>query len=243
MKIVFIILSGGKGTRLRPLTFFIQKTLLPVMKSKRIIDFSIKSSDVRGLFDVESITYVNTRYKFKQVTRYLEKKFPEVFIVKESKALDTGGSILQNWNFISQAKPDIVIVLNGDHYINLPVEKLIQYFKTDKNLALLLVCIESDAKHHDYINLESEELFTNFQNRNSNIAYTGICIFKFDVLKERIEQFGIGSYNLTKDIVEWVYKYHKSDLFHLDNEWKDLGTWKRYIYFIIQNVFRKYLMK
>lgn len=43
MKVVSLILAGGKGTRMLPLTFFLHKMLLPMSKEKRAIDYAIEN--------------------------------------------------------------------------------------------------------------------------------------------------------------------------------------------------------
>jgi glucose-1-phosphate thymidylyltransferase len=237
MKVMFLVLSGGKGTRLRPATFFSQKTLLPAMNNRKILDYAIESGDVRGISGVEGTTVVLARYKSRQVAHYVREKYPNVSVLVELAALDTGGAVLQHWQTVCDYAPDVIIVLNGDHLVRLPVQDLLRYYVERNAPALLMVGIYSDEAHHDYIDvqLNSEKVLHKFFHRKSRVAYTGIPMFRFDALNECIDQLSIGgAYNMTKDIVEWVYAKYGGECYILRNEWDDLGTWKRYLGFLFR---------
>lgn len=238
MKVMFLVLSGGKGTRLRPATFFSQKTLLPAMNGRKILDYAIESGDVRDISGVETKTVVLARYKSRQVVHYVQKRYPNVSVLVESAAFDTGGAVLQHWQIVCEYAPDIVIVLNGDHLVRLPVQDLLRQYKERNAPALLMVGIHSDETHHDYIDVrfDSEKMLHKFSHRKSRVAYTGISMFRFDALKERMDQLPIGAYNMTKDIAEWVYAKYGGECYILRNEWDDLGTWKRYLGFLFREL-------
>lgn len=240
MKVLFIVLSGGQGNRLKPVTLFRQKTLLPAMNGRRIIDYAVECGEVQEIPGVEAKTVVLARYKYQQVERYIQKRHPSVSVLVESKPLDTGGAILQHWQAICEYAPDLVVILNGDHLVRLPLQDVIRYYNESGVPALLMIGIQSDAAHHDYINVRfiSEKLFHSFHHRKSRVAYTGISLLRFDALKERMDALPMGSYNLTRDIVEWIYRRHGGNYFLLENEWNDLGTWMRYLGFLLQTAKR-----
>lgn len=239
MKVLFIVLSGGKGMRLRPISFFMQKTLFPALKGKKIIDYAIKSSATEDIPGIEGKIFVLARCKSGQVVNYIRKKYPGITVLIESKAFDTGGALLQHWQSIHEYNPGFVVVLNGDHFVNLPLQPLLEYCQKE-HPALLMMGIPSDEKYHDYINVnfDSERVLDKFLRRRSNIAYTGISIFRFDALEDRMNQLTDGLYNITTDIVEWIYAKYGGNYYVLETEWSDLGTWKRYLKFLYQELRR-----
>ena len=69
VKVACLILAAGRGRRLRPLTYFLHKSLIPLGKSKRVIDYALDSC--RNLAPKDREVFVLARYKAKQVQRYL----------------------------------------------------------------------------------------------------------------------------------------------------------------------------
>jgi NDP-sugar pyrophosphorylase family protein len=232
MKALFVILSGGKGTRLRPATFFLQKTLFPVGRGKRIIDYSLESS--KGTDDVEIETIVLARYKSSQVVHYIKSRYPNARVLIESISLDTGGALLQHWSMVRQYSPNVVIVLNGDHFVNLPLQDIFKSYHEGDEPALLLIGKNSDEQYHDYIDIqhESGSMLHKFTNRKSKVAYTGMFLVRFDALDEHMQQLPMCSCNMTRDVVQKIYAKHGCNYHLLDGEWDDLGTWKRYLEFL-----------
>jgi mannose-1-phosphate guanylyltransferase len=68
-KIKGIVLCGGKGTRLRPLTHYIQKTMVPVgLKQKPLLEYVVRLFKFHGIKDL--VFLVN--YKSEQIMNYFE---------------------------------------------------------------------------------------------------------------------------------------------------------------------------
>jgi len=234
MKVLFVILSGGNGTRLRPATFFWQKTLFPVGMGKRIIDYALESS--QGVDDIETKVVVLARYKSFQVTRYVKSRYPDVEVLLESMSLDTGGALLQHWSTVRKYSPHVVIVLNGDHFIQLPLSNILEQYCEGGKPTLLLIGKCSDERCHDYIDIrhDSEKMLHKFHDRKSRVAYTGNFLARFDVLDEYMQKLPMQSYNMTRDIVWEIYAKYGCDCYLLDGKWNDLGTWKRYLGFLVR---------
>ncbi len=234
MKALFVILSGGKGTRLRPATFFWQKTLLPAGRGKRIIDYALEST--KSIEGIETKTVVLARYKSSQVTHYINNSHPGVEVLVEPARLDTGGALLQHWDMIRWYSPDVVVVLNGDHFIRLPLQDLIGSYRKEGEPALILVGKRSDERYHDYIDIHhrSGSMLHKFPERKSEVAYTGIFLTRFDALDERMRQLPMRACNMTLDIVQGIRAQHGYSHYLLDDEWDDLGTWGRYLRFLVR---------
>lgn len=234
MKALLVVLSGGNGTRLRPATFFRQKTLLPAGKRRRIIDYAIESG--REVVGIETKTVVLARYKSSQVVRYVGNRYPAVEVLVESARLDTGGALLQHWDVLRWHSPDVVIVLNGDHFVRLPLQDLIRHYREKGDPALLLIGKESDERYHDYIDTGHQQgsMLHKFPDRKSAVAYTGIFLARFDVLDEHMRKLPAFPCNMTLDIAQKIHARYGSTHYLLDGEWDDLGTWKRYLRFLIR---------
>ena len=115
-----MILSGGRGKRLRPLTDTIPKPLI-LINNTPIIEWSIKYLKKFGITDI----ILCTGYKTKQIEDYLNKKNNfgcKIEYSVEKEVLGTGGAIKKAIKKISDKS---FIVINGDIITNIDLKKII----------------------------------------------------------------------------------------------------------------------
>jgi len=113
-----IILAGGHGKRLRPLTDYVPKSLVPV-KNIPIIEWQIKYMKKYGVTEV----IICTGYKTKMIENYLSMKNMGVKIKFsiEKSPLGTGGAIKKAGKMINDKS---FFVINGDVITNIDLRKL-----------------------------------------------------------------------------------------------------------------------
>ena len=118
-----IILAGGRGKRLKPVTDYLPKPLVPI-KNMPIIEWQIKYLQN---FGIKKIT-VCTGYKTDMIENYLNAKDlnSEIIFSIEKEPLGTGGAIKKAGRTISD---DSFVVLNGDIITNIDLYKLMQKTK------------------------------------------------------------------------------------------------------------------
>ena len=114
-----IILAGGFGKRLKPITDYVPKPLVPI-KNIPIIDWQIKYLKKFGVDEV----VVSTGYKKDMIENYLKSKDHNINIKysHESSPLGTGGAIKKAGKLI---KDDAFFVMNGDVITNIDLNKMI----------------------------------------------------------------------------------------------------------------------
>jgi len=114
-----IILAGGRGKRLRPITDYVPKPLVPI-KNIPIIEWQIKYLKKFGITDV----IICTGYKQELIENYLDSKKLGIKIKFsiEKTPLGTGGAIKKAGKLI---KDKSFIVINGDTITNIDLKKLI----------------------------------------------------------------------------------------------------------------------
>ena len=115
-----IILAGGRGKRLRPITDYVPKPLIPI-KNIPIIEWQIKYLKKYGISEV----IICSGYKDEMIKNYLENKKLGIKIIfsTESKPLGTGGAIKKAGKKI---KDNSFIVINGDIITNIDLRKLLE---------------------------------------------------------------------------------------------------------------------
>lgn len=114
-----VILAGGRGKRLRPVTDYIPKPLIP-LNNTPVLEWQIKYLKKFGVNEI----IICTGYKTEMIENYLKIKKDigvKVVISKEKIPLGTGGAIKQA---ASQIKDKSFFVINGDTITNIDLKKL-----------------------------------------------------------------------------------------------------------------------
>ena len=123
---IVVILCGGEGQRLRPLTKKIPKPLIRI-KDKSIIEYIINHFHK---FNINNI-YIATGYRHLQVKNFIEKKYKN----KNIQILNTGlkSEIINRIKKITKNKDKDVILCYGDTLVDINLNKLIKFYQNNKN--------------------------------------------------------------------------------------------------------------
>ena len=115
-----IILAGGRGKRLRPITDYVPKPLIPI-KNIPIIEWQIKYLKKFGVSEV----IICSGYKTEMIENYLNNKKLGIKISfsVEDTPLGTGGAIKKAGKKINEKS---FIVINGDIITNIDLKKLLK---------------------------------------------------------------------------------------------------------------------
>ena len=116
-----IILAGGRGKRLRPITDKIPKPLIPINK-KPLIEWTIKYLKKYGITEI----IISSGYKSNLIEKFLKKKKNfgcEVIFSNEKMPLGTGGAIKRALRYIDE---ESFLVLNGDVITNIDLRKILK---------------------------------------------------------------------------------------------------------------------
>jgi glucose-1-phosphate adenylyltransferase len=137
-RVLAMVLAGGKGTRLYPLTKGRAKPSVPFGGKYRIVDFVLSNLVNSGVYS----TYVLTQFKSQSLLQHLRDTWqfgnllPYQFIVpvpaqmltpNETWYQGTADAIFQNIDLIKQAEPDLVLVFSADHIYRMNVREMIEF--------------------------------------------------------------------------------------------------------------------
>ena len=210
-----VLMAGGRGERLRPLTLETPKPLLKV-GGKPIIDYNVESMIRYGVTDV----YVTVNYLKEQLIRHFAdpKWQGRVHCVEEPCRLGTLGSVA----LIDTLSQDHVIVMNSDLLTNIDFEKLWRHH-VDSGAVLTMATVpytvsvpfailKTDGDR--VIGLEEKPTFNHFAN-------AGVYMIDRKVL-EGIKR---GEYLDAPDFVEsLIEKGLKVSHFVIEGTWIDIGS-------------------
>ena len=215
-----IILAGGRGSRLMPLTENIPKPLVSIL-DKPILWYIFK------LLNKYNITQVGVTlgYKGEEIKRQQERFYSkgiDVTFFEEKSPLGTAGCILNAKEFLDE---DFVI-LSGDALTDINLDEFIDFHYEKGGLASLAVKQVEDPSSFGVIVKDGNGLITNFQekpqNPLSNLASTGIYVMSKDILKEIPEGFC--------DFAKDVFPKLLGKLYAMQTNcyWTDVGTLASY---------------
>ncbi len=134
-KVLAIVLAGGEGKRLMPLTLDRAKPAVPFGGSYRLIDFALSNVINSGYLQV----VVLTQYKSHSLDRHIAKTWRMSSLLGNYVApvpaqqrmgkhwyLGSADAIFQSLNLIRDAKPDYVVVVGADHVYRMDFSQMVQ---------------------------------------------------------------------------------------------------------------------
>lgn len=134
-KVLAIVLAGGEGKRLMPLTEDRAKPAVPFAGSYRLIDFALSNLTNSGYFKI----VVLTQYKSHSLDRHISETWrmstqlgnyiasvPAQQRLSKSWFLGSANAIYQSMNLLHDAQPDIVVVVGADHVYRMDFEQMVR---------------------------------------------------------------------------------------------------------------------
>lgn len=256
--VLTIILAGGAGERLHPLTENRAKPAVPFGGIYRIVDFTLSNcinSDLRKI-------HVLTQYKSNSLVRHIHTAWgivsrslgefidviPPQMRVSRNWYLGTADAIYQNLYSIDQVNPDEVIILSGDHIYKMDYRKMLYFHRAnnaDLTIASIPVPVE-EACRFGVLEVDSHARVTRFHEKPEHLesayggpvlASMGIYIFKTAVLRDVCVDDALrdSSHDFGKDIIPSMIKSHRVVAHSFEDEnqkqepyWRDVGTLASY---------------
>jgi glucose-1-phosphate adenylyltransferase len=157
IRVLGIVLAGGKGTRLYPLTKERAKPAVPFGGKYRIIDFVLSNFINSGIYSV----YVLTQFRSQSLLQHLSEGWQFGGLLKtqfvipvpaqmrspgETWYQGTADAIYQNINLVEQSDPHVVAIFGGDHIYRMNVMSMIDYH-VQKSAEVTVAAIPTHKRH------------------------------------------------------------------------------------------------
>ena len=214
-----VLMAGGKGERLRPLTEKTPKPLLPV-GGKAIIDHNIDRLIANGVKHIN----VTVNYLGEQLVEHFSEPRGEVKVqtVREPKFFGTIGSI----KFVKEFHNDTVLVMNSDLFTNINYEDFYLHFKEhDAEMSVAAVPYTVSVPYGIF-DLQGREIQGLIEKPTYNyFANAGIYLIKRSALDEIPDDT---FFNATDLIEKLIAENKKVIRFPLNGTWIDIGNPQEY---------------
>ncbi|MBM3774891.1 MAG: glucose-1-phosphate adenylyltransferase, partial [Acidobacteria bacterium] len=143
LRVLGVVLAGGKGTRLYPLTRERAKPAVPFGGKYRIIGFVLSNFINSGIYSI----YVLTQFRSQSLLQHLSEGWQFGALLKnqfiipvpaqmrspnETWYQGTADAIYQNVNLIEQARPDLVAIFGADHIYRMNIATMLEFHEQKK---------------------------------------------------------------------------------------------------------------
>ena len=208
-RVLALILAGGKGTRLEPLTRDRAKPAVPFGGAYRIIDFALSNCINSGLRKILVMTqfksasldrHMNLGWRFlcRELNEYIDVLPPQQR-VDSNWYQGTADAVYQNIYSIEQAGSDYVVILSGDHIYKMDYADLLKDH-IESNAALTIGCIPctlEEGREFGVMEIDSSRKIINFEEKPAQpkplpddpkhcMASMGIYVFNTNFLFDQL---------------------------------------------------------
>ena len=227
-----MILAGGEGKRLYPLTKDRAKPAVPFGGRYRIIDFVLNNIINSGFFKIKVLTQYKSDSLNKHITRgWALSPFLNQYVDLAPAQMRTGSdwyrgtadAIYQNVFHITDEDPDYVCIFGGDHIYKMDVSQMLDYHKekgADLSISAIPIPI-SEAHEFGIIEVDDDWRLINFVEKPKDkpksipgnpdmcLASMGNYIFNKNILLEalnRDEEIKESSHDFGKNVIPMLLR-------------------------------------
>ena len=204
-----LVLAGGKGERLYPLTRDRAKPAVPFGGIYRIIDFTLSNCINSGLRHI----YVLSQYKSLSLSRHIQQGWnivsgalgeyvtvvPAQQRINEDWYKGTADAIFQNIYLLQKATPDLVLILSGDHIYKMDYRDMI-HFHLQKGADVTVASVEMDkelSRELGVIAVDADFRIQGFEEKPETprtvrskpdkfLASMGVYVFNTEIMVKRL---------------------------------------------------------
>lgn len=220
-----VILAGGQGTNLRPYTYEVPKSLMPV-KGKPILEYliqNLKSTGIRHIY--LCVGYLGD--KIKEQIGNGEKYGLTITYVQEKSPLLTGGALLQLKN---ELKHEPFLLLHGDIVTDFNFRDIIEFHQKETATVSVALTTVNQPQLYGQLRLHGSRLVGFYQHDEidvikSHLVNCGIYVCNPDIFNyfpKSVKPF------LFEDIIQVLVAENKVNGFVYEGNWYDVGTLENY---------------
>src|SRR3989338_457428 len=260
-KTLVMILAGGEGQRLYPLTKERARPAVPFGGIYRIIDFTLSNCLNSGLHRIVMLT----QYKSMSLDRHIRLGWWNLFNIELGDYLEiippqwrishewyrgTADAVYQNIYTLEMEKPEMVLILGGDHVYKMDYRKMLN-FHLAKKADMTVSCIDvplGEAHRFGVMEIDEENRITGFQEKPERakpmpydpgrvLASMGLYLFNTKILVQRIieDSKTNSTHDFGRDIIRSMLGKDRIYAYNFEDEnkkpvryWRDIGTLDAY---------------
>src|SRR5918912_4141267 len=242
--VVAVIMAGGQGERLSVLASKRAKPAVPFAGKYRIIDFTLSNCVNSGIYNVA----VLTQYRPHSLNDHIGGGRPwdldrarggvrilQPFLGRKDSDWyrGTADAVRQNLPFLADWKPDLVLVLSGDHIYKMNYMRMIEFHedhRADATVAVMQVPM-AEATRFGTMVTDHDNQVVRFEEKpevpTSSLISMGIYVFEYDLLLRRLEEDAedpTSSHDFGRNVVPRMVDVDRVYAYPFKSYWMDVGT-------------------
>lgn len=218
-----VVMAGGEGTRLRPLTLDVPKPFLRVA-GKPAVEYALEALVAAGIKDI----IITTFYKPERLIQHLSggaRLNARIFYSVEDQAMGTAGGVAKCLPLTGE---DTVVVLSGDVIADVNIKSLVDAHKKSGAVATMALTQVENVSEFGIVGLDATGRIIRFKEKPktpeetfSNLINTGIYVLEPAALREVPQG---ASFDFSKNLFPLLLeKGMKLQGVPIDGFWMDVG--------------------
>jgi len=220
-----LILAGGTGTRLRPLTYTANKHLIPIA-NKPILFYGIEALRDAGIKDIGIVLGTNDPEAVKRAVEDGSELGVNVTYIFQGEPKGIAHAVYCAKDFIGE---DNFLLYLGDNMLKYGVKNLVEDFEKTKPDASIYLCKVKTPERFGLVELDEngkiKRLLEKPKHPKSDLALIGVYLFKPSIFKviETLKPSGRGELEIT-EAIDKIVQSKKNVTHHIvTGWWKDTG--------------------
>lgn len=215
-----VIMAGGKGTRLLPLTNVIPKPLIPI-SDKTIIEEIMIRFQASGCKNY----YISVNYKMEEIEKFFSGKNWNIRFIHEEKPLGTGGALF----YVNEFVNNTFFVINCDTMIDVDLNDLITYHRNNKNIITVVSAVKSLHIPYGTLETETDGLIREIREKPDYVYQVNSGFYVFE--PEALQYVQENEYLPITDLIERAIQGgQRVGAFPVpEGSWVDMGNWEDYL--------------
>jgi glucose-1-phosphate thymidylyltransferase len=219
-----LILSGGRGTRLRPITHTSAKQLVPVA-NRPVLFYGIDAMAQAGISEVGIIIAPETGDEIRAVVGDGARFGVQITYIVQDEPAGLAHAVLTAEPFLADSP---FVMYLGDNLLQGGIEDLVQAFRTNAPDALILLTPVPDPEHYGVAELEEDRVIALAEKPpepRTNLALVGVYMFTplIHAAARAIAPSGRGELEITDAIQHLVDSGARVEPHIVKGWWKDTG--------------------